>query len=51
MATPSVLDDAYFCLSTGLSGPEGVLFLKLWSLDDLPSTWLGTRRCPSRAQF
>lgn len=45
-------DDACLPLSTGLSGPEGVPFLKRWCLDDLLSTWLGTLCvCPLRAQF
>lgn len=48
---PTILDDAYFPLSTGLSGPEGVPFLKLWCSDDLLCTLPGTCRCPSRVQF
>lgn len=48
---PTILDDAYFPLSTGLSGPEGVPFLKLWCSDDLLCTLPGTYRCPSRVQF
>nr|KAF6287353.1 hypothetical protein mPipKuh1_009953 [Pipistrellus kuhlii] len=36
---------------TGLSGPEGVSFLKLWCLDDLLSTWPAPVGVPQELSF